>query len=259
MIDRETNYSRGFGFVTFDDISVAQAVLGGPGKATNKITMKDKECEVKVSIPKKIMDTKRTDRKQKYGYRDGESFHGDKHNFNRNSHNSENSKNKGFQTSKEGNAQARNFKDENVDMKEIVQDYVDNDVNNQTGKFSNRATPPYLSNYNYFQGNSLMVPAYTGQAGMIMCPTNFVPQAQFAPSAPPVFFEQNGAYPPIPFVAPGDMNGASYQQGYMIPPYVMYPFPYPQMMYHPTQQDNGNMMSANDMGDGNFNVEKDGI
>lgn len=52
MYDRETHNSRGFGFVTFKEASVAHTVLGGLGKTSNKIIIHDQECEVKVSIPK---------------------------------------------------------------------------------------------------------------------------------------------------------------------------------------------------------------
>lgn len=52
IYDRDTRNSRGFGFVTFKDASVAQTVLGGEGKTSNMISIHDKECEVKMSVPK---------------------------------------------------------------------------------------------------------------------------------------------------------------------------------------------------------------
>lgn len=58
MFDRETQVSRGFGFVTFEDLTVAQKVLGGPGKTKNKIVIDGTQCEVKVSVPKKALDFK---------------------------------------------------------------------------------------------------------------------------------------------------------------------------------------------------------
>jgi RNA recognition motif-containing protein len=52
MYDRVTNRSRGFGFVTFEDSSVALSVIEMAKKSDNKLVIKGRSCEVKVAYPK---------------------------------------------------------------------------------------------------------------------------------------------------------------------------------------------------------------
>jgi len=54
MYDRETNRSRGFGFVTFEHAAIALSVLSMAKKSNNKLTIKGRPCEVKVAYPKPV-------------------------------------------------------------------------------------------------------------------------------------------------------------------------------------------------------------
>lgn len=207
MFDRETQNSRGFGFVTFEDVSVAQAVLGGPGKTKNMVTINGKECEVKVSVPKRYMDTKRADRKHKNVVREGETRIN-----NRNSRNVASVKPPILNDKVQPNA--FNGVVEFGEIAENMQAGVDGPVNYQMMNTAHEIPhSPYYVNYNYPQGNPSM-PAYMGHPGMVM----YHP-ANYSPNVP---YDQNAAYPQF-HVSP--------YHNQMNHPYVAYPVGFPQMMY----------------------------
>jgi len=52
MYDRDTHRSRGFGFITFEDITVAETVLEMAKQHENKVLIKGRSCEVKAAEPK---------------------------------------------------------------------------------------------------------------------------------------------------------------------------------------------------------------
>mmetsp|Transcript_26268 Transcript_26268/g.31768 ORF Transcript_26268/g.31768 Transcript_26268/m.31768 type:complete len:378 (-) Transcript_26268:186-1319(-) len=54
MVDRDNGRSRGFGFVTFEDKSVAENLLGGSESRSNTINIRGKICEVKAAEPKQV-------------------------------------------------------------------------------------------------------------------------------------------------------------------------------------------------------------
>lgn len=226
MFDRDTNNSRGFGFVTFKDVAVAQAVLGGPDKTNNMVTIQEKECEVKVSVPKKLMDSRRSDRRCKHKYRD-DNYDSNKH-VNRTDRNARNMNIKddySYESAKQG---LSNVTNENYDTGDNLQAGERSAVN-LVGQSYENPQPPYY--FDYLQGNMLPMSPYVDHAAMMMYPRNLVSPAQsLSPVQPQPPFEPNNAYPTVPFV-PNDINPASYQHFPMSAPYVAYSYPFPQMAY----------------------------
>jgi len=205
MFDRETHNSRGFGFVTFKDISVAETVLGGKGRTKNMITINDKECEVKVSVPKRQMDTKRFERKQKtrnenhnsivYGY-NSEKQQG---NTLENSMNEKQFVHDGSIVTQYGV------------MNEIAQDYSE-----RAYMHPMNLNPSYFMNYSYTQGNA-SIPTFVGHNGSMMHEPNMTPQPQSLQDE----HDQNNMHGPFPYQ----------HYAYANPPYFAYPVAHPQMMY----------------------------
>jgi len=76
MIDRETGYSRGFGFVTFEDPAVANEVLENNMKedAKSKLLIAGKWCEVKASEPKAGQPSNNGNNNQKSGRGRGRTY-----------------------------------------------------------------------------------------------------------------------------------------------------------------------------------------
>lgn len=213
MFDRETQNSRGFGFVTFEDVSVAQAVLGGPGKTKNIVTINGKECEVKVSVPKRYMDTKRTDRKHRNVLQEGETrIH------NRNSRHVASVKPPHPNEKVQPNAYNKTV--EYGEIAENMQPGVDGPMNYHMMNPGHEI--PHFVNYSYPHGNPSM-PSYMGHPGMVMYhPANYSPQAQPGASMQNVPHDQNAAY---------SHYHASPYHNQMNQPYIAYPVAYPQMMY----------------------------
>lgn len=222
MFDRETHNSHGFGFVTFKEVSVAKAVLGGEGKTKNMITINDKKCEVKVSIPKKNMNMRSNEKKQ--------------------NHREDNHDNARFGFNRgprkvrvdDGGSMPSNPKEflgetNHIGNGENMQLGGMNDGSNQMGASFERP-PPYFVNYNFPQGNA-SIPAYVGPTGMMMYPTHVAPQALSPSSSQHKQFDQNVFYPPLPLVAGNGIEPVPYQAGQMNPPFIAYPVPYSQMMY----------------------------
>lgn len=204
MFDRETHNSRGFGFVTFEDISVAETVLGGKGRTKNMITINDKECEVKVSVPKRQMDSKRSERKQKTR---GDNQHAITYDYNRSKQQRdmlENPVNE-KQVVNEGHIVAQYGS-----MGEIMQDNIGRVDMNQMNYNS--------SNYmNYYPQGNASLPTFAGYNGLMMHEPNMVPQPQSLSDEQ----DQINVHGPFP-----------YQYGYgNPPPYFAYPVAHPHMMY----------------------------
>lgn len=204
MFDRETHNSRGFGFVTFKDIAVAQTLLGGKGRTKNIITINDKDCEVKVSVPKKHMDSKRSDRKQKT--RD------DNQTSNRYSYGRVKNQGdmQGTPINEKQYMSGAHFMTPYGPMVEVSHGNTEAVETNQIN-----FNPAYAMNYNYPPGNASML-MYAGPTGTVMPEPNIIPQSQ------PLQEDQdpNFLYGSIP-----------YQYNHANPPYYGYPLTHPQMVY----------------------------
>lgn len=203
MFDRETHNSRGFGFVTFKEVAVAQAVLGGKGRTKNIVTINDKDCEVKVSVPKKHMDSKRSDRKHKNR----------EDNQNSNGYSYSRVKNQDDAMGKLNEKQYMNgvhFMTPYGPMVEMPHGTVEVGEMNQMNY-----NPSYPINYNYPQGTASM-PMYPGPNGTMMPDPNMTPQSQSLQEDQ----DPNFMYGSIP-----------YQYNHANPPYFGYPVSHPQMVY----------------------------
>lgn len=207
MINRETRRSRGFGFVTFENVATAHAVLGGEEKTKNMVTIHGKECEVKLSVPKRFFEYRRHDRKMKKQDGRDHSLHM--------KNNDEKSHEKG-----EDSVNASRASEENLHRG------MNGEVNNQIGPSFDSSVIHQFQTYQNPYG-SIPGPAYEGSGGM-MYPSPVVPH--FTPAAPMQneFYHQNS---PAPYYYGYGYETNPYFQNQVTQPFIPYPPPYSQMMY----------------------------
>ena len=200
MFDRETQVSRGFGFVTFEDLAVAQKVLGGPDKTKNKIVIDGTQCEVKVSVPKKAMDFK----------------------------NGRNHRNRIQRNSSRSTHRANTNSDEITVMDS---DEATEGKNTGTVSMGNSSSEPamqqnqFYGNYSYPQAVNTIYTDF-GHAGMYIYPPNFTPP----PFYPPIDHDPRvyaGQFAPVDFGVTKNqfVNGGG-------APFMWYPMPFPPNMHN---------------------------